>query len=55
MRSRARILVPLALTGLLLTACGESGSSGTGGAQASGGGASGDACAPVAGEQLVVL
>jgi len=55
MRSRARILVPLALTGLLLTACGESGSSGTGGADASGGSASGDACAPVAGEQLVVL
>jgi len=55
MRSRARILVPLALTGLLLTACGESGSSGTGGAEASGGSASGDACAPVAGEQLVVL
>jgi osmoprotectant transport system substrate-binding protein len=55
MRSRARILVPLALTGLLLTACGESGSSGTGGAAASGGSASGDACAPVAGEQLVVL
>src|SRR5918998_975857 len=55
MHSRARILVPLALTGLLLTACGESGSSGTGGAEASGGSASGDACAPVAGEQLVVL
>lgn len=55
MRSRARILVPLALTGLLLTACGESGSSGTGGAEASGGSPSGNACAPVAGEQLVVL
>jgi osmoprotectant transport system substrate-binding protein len=55
MRSRARILVPLALTGLLLTACGESGSSGTGGAEASGGSASGNACAPVAGDQLVVL
>ena len=55
MRNRARILVPLALTGLLLTACGESGSSGTGGAEASGDSASGDACAPVAGEQLVVL
>ena len=55
MRSRARILVPLAVAGVLLTACGESGSSGTGGAEASGGGASGDACAPVAGEQLVVL
>ena len=55
MRSRARILVPLAVAGVLLTACGESGSSGTGGAEASGGGASGDACAPVAGDQLVVL
>jgi osmoprotectant transport system substrate-binding protein len=55
MRSRARILVPLAVAGVLLTACGESGSSGTGGAEASGGSASGDACAPVAGEQLVVL
>jgi osmoprotectant transport system substrate-binding protein len=55
MRSRAQLLVPLALTGLLLSACGEAGSSGTGGADASGGSASGDACAPVAGEQLVVL
>jgi osmoprotectant transport system substrate-binding protein len=55
MRSRARILVPLAVAGVLLSACGESGSSGTGGAEASGGTASGDACAPVAGEQLVVL
>ncbi|TFV64129.1 glycine/betaine ABC transporter substrate-binding protein [Geodermatophilus sp. DF01-2] len=57
MRSRARTLAPLAVAGVLLTAtaCGESGSSGTGGGQAADGGASGDACAPVAGEQLVVL
>ncbi|WNV76246.1 glycine betaine ABC transporter substrate-binding protein [Geodermatophilus sp. DSM 44513] len=55
MRSRARTLLPLALTGLLLTACGESGSSGSGGSAASGGAAAGDACAPVAGDQLVVL
>ena len=55
MRSRARILLPLAVAGVLLTACGESGSSGTGGAEASGGSASGEACAPVAGDQLVVL
>ncbi|HYO37897.1 MAG TPA: glycine betaine ABC transporter substrate-binding protein [Geodermatophilus sp.] len=52
-----RSLAPLLLAGLLLTAaCGESGSSGTGGATgSSGSAASGDACAPVAGEQLVVL
>jgi osmoprotectant transport system substrate-binding protein len=55
MRSRARTLLPLAVAGVLLTACGESGSSGTGGAEASGGSASGEACAPVAGDQLVVL
>lgn len=55
MGTRARTLLPLAVAGLLLTACGESGSSGTGGGQAAGTSASGDACAPVAGEQLVVL
>ena len=55
MRSRARTLLPLAVAGVLLTACGESGSSGTGGGQATGTSASGDTCAPVAGEQLVVL
>jgi osmoprotectant transport system substrate-binding protein len=54
MPSRARTLLPLAVAGVLLTACGESGSSGTGGTQASGS-ASGEACAPVAGDQLVVL
>ncbi len=52
-----RALAPLLLAGLLLTAaCGESGSSGSGGSTgSSGSAASGDACAPVAGEQLVVL
>jgi osmoprotectant transport system substrate-binding protein len=62
MRTRTRILTPLAASVLLLglAACGESGSSGTGG-DASASSASGDAsggsedCAPVAGEQLVVL
>ena len=58
MRSRTRLLTPLALAAVLATAaCGESGSSGT--SDSSGGGAggaaSGDACAPVAGDQLVVL
>ncbi|MGY1621253.1 glycine betaine ABC transporter substrate-binding protein [Geodermatophilus sp. SYSU D00965] len=57
MRSRTRIVPPLALAAVLLTAtaCGESGSSGTGGGQTTGATAAGDACAPVAGEQLVVL
>jgi osmoprotectant transport system substrate-binding protein len=56
MRMRARTLVtPLALAAVLATAaCGSSGSSGTGGGAASGS-AAGDACAPVAGDQLVVL
>jgi osmoprotectant transport system substrate-binding protein len=64
MRARTRILTPLAASVLLLglAACGESGSSGTGGsaasgsssADASGAGGSED-CAPVAGDQLVVL
>jgi osmoprotectant transport system substrate-binding protein len=63
MRTRIRILTPLAASVLLLglAACGESGSSGTGGdatetsaADASASGGSED-CAPVAGEQLVVL
>ncbi|MGY1820633.1 glycine betaine ABC transporter substrate-binding protein [Geodermatophilus sp. SYSU D00079] len=54
---RTRILPPLALAAVLLTAtaCGESGSSGTGGGGGGGSAASGDACAPVAGDQLVVL
>jgi len=63
MRARTRILTPLAASVLLLglAACGESGSSGTGGDAAasssssgSGSGGSQD-CAPVAGDQLVVL
>ncbi|MBB3083411.1 glycine betaine ABC transporter substrate-binding protein [Geodermatophilus sabuli] len=57
MRRRTRVLPPLALAAVLLTAtaCGESGSSGSDGGGATGGTASGEACAPVAGEQLVVL
>jgi osmoprotectant transport system substrate-binding protein len=63
MRARTRILTPLAASVLLLglAACGESGSSGTGGdaaaSSSSGASASGgtEDCAPVAGEQLVVL
>jgi osmoprotectant transport system substrate-binding protein len=55
MRRRPRIVVPLALAAVLVTACGESGSSGTGGGDATGGNASGESCAPVAGDQLVVL
>ncbi len=55
MRARARLLTPLALLALLATAaCGESGSSGTGGADGDTA-ASGEACAPMAGDQLVVL
>jgi osmoprotectant transport system substrate-binding protein len=56
MRMRARtLLTPLAIAAVLATAaCGDSGSSGTGGSAASGS-AAGDACAPVAGDQLVVL
>ncbi|MCZ2858291.1 glycine betaine ABC transporter substrate-binding protein [Blastococcus sp. VKM Ac-2987] len=60
MRARTRYFVPLAMAAALTAACGESGSSGTGGAadgSAAGGDAqaSGEACAPVAGDQLVVL
>jgi osmoprotectant transport system substrate-binding protein len=57
MRARTRLIAPLALAVLFTAACGESGSSGTGGStdsdetQASGG----ETCAPVPGEQLVVL
>ncbi|RBY83462.1 glycine betaine ABC transporter substrate-binding protein [Blastococcus sp. TF02A-30] len=54
MRARTRYIVPLALAALVTAACGESGSSGTGGDDG-GTQASGEACAPVAGEQLVVL
>jgi osmoprotectant transport system substrate-binding protein len=55
MRARTRIIAPLALAVLFTAACGESGSSGTGGDSDGGGSASGEACAPVAGDQLVVL
>ncbi|TFV80156.1 glycine/betaine ABC transporter substrate-binding protein [Blastococcus sp. CT_GayMR20] len=55
MRARTRIIAPLALAVALTAACGESGSSGTGGDAEAGGSASGDTCAPVAGDQLVVL
>ncbi|MGY1812955.1 glycine betaine ABC transporter substrate-binding protein [Blastococcus sp. SYSU D00820] len=57
MRMRSRYLTPLAVVAVLATAaCGESGSSGSGGGSASGSNAAtGDACAPVAGDQLVVL
>ena len=55
MRARTRIIAPLALAVVMTAACGESGSSGTGGDADASGSASGDACAPVAGDQLVVL
>jgi osmoprotectant transport system substrate-binding protein len=54
MRVRTRILAPLAVAVALTAACGESGSSGTGGGDETAA-ASGEACAPVAGDQLVVL
>ncbi|GAA4313839.1 glycine betaine ABC transporter substrate-binding protein [Klenkia terrae] len=57
MRTRARILTTtFALTAVLATAaCGESGSSGNGGGGSDGGQASGDTCAPIADDQLVVM
>jgi osmoprotectant transport system substrate-binding protein len=61
MRTRIRILAPLALVVVATAACGSSGSSGTGGSSSSSSGGStaaaagGKACAPVAGDQLVVL
>ena len=55
MRARTRIIAPLALAVLFTAACGESGSSGTGGSDSGENAASGEACAPVAGDQLVVL
>jgi osmoprotectant transport system substrate-binding protein len=57
-RPRFHTILPIAALAAVLStaACGDSGSSGTGGdAAASGSSASGDACAPVAGDQLVVL
>ena len=57
MRLRSGLLPTLTIAGVLLAtaACGQSGSSGTGGGTAASGSASGSKCAPVAGQQLVVL
>ena len=54
MRARTRFIAPFAVALALTAACGQSGSSGTGGSSDTQA-ASGDACAPVAGDQLVVL
>jgi osmoprotectant transport system substrate-binding protein len=56
-RRRVKTILPIAALAAVLStaACGDSGSSGTGGEAAASGSASGDACAPVAGDQLVVL
>jgi osmoprotectant transport system substrate-binding protein len=55
MRARIRFIAPLAVALALTAACGESGSSGTGGDDADTTEASGEICAPVPGDQLVVL
>ncbi|SOE00745.1 glycine betaine ABC transporter substrate-binding protein [Blastococcus haudaquaticus] len=56
MRARTRIIAPLALAVALTAACGESGSSGNGGDEDTGGSAAaGETCAPVPGDQLVAL
>ena len=55
MRARIRFIAPLAVAVALSAACGDAGSSGTGGDEAEGTSASGEACAPVPGDQLVVL
>ena len=55
MHTRIRFIAPLIAAVALTAACGDSGSSGTGGGSESSGNASGDACAPVAGDKLVVL
>ena len=58
MRARIRTIPLVALAALavaLTAACGESGSSGSGGGSEGSGEASGASCAPVAGDQLVVL
>jgi osmoprotectant transport system substrate-binding protein len=55
MRARIRIIAPLALAVALTAACGESGSSSSDDGGGSGSNASGEACAPVPGDQLVVL
>jgi osmoprotectant transport system substrate-binding protein len=55
MRAHSRSLIPFAIAAVLATAaCGESGSSGTGG-DSGGDSASGSTCAPVEGDQLVML
>jgi osmoprotectant transport system substrate-binding protein len=56
-RPRFQAILPIAAIAAILTtaACGQSGSSGTGGNAAASGSASGDACAPVAGDKLVLL
>ena len=53
MRARIKVVASLGMAVALTAACGESGSSGSGGD--GGGTASGQACAPVEGDQLVVL
>jgi osmoprotectant transport system substrate-binding protein len=56
MRAHSRFLIPFAIATVLATAaCGESGSSGTGGGGEETDAASGSTCAPVEGEQLVML
>jgi osmoprotectant transport system substrate-binding protein len=56
MRARIRFIAPLAVAVALTAACGESGSSNSGGGDESGGNAAaGETCAPVPGDQLVVL
>jgi osmoprotectant transport system substrate-binding protein len=55
MRARIRVVAPLAMAVALTAACGESGSSGSGDGGSGGGTASGEACAPIEGDQLVVL
>jgi osmoprotectant transport system substrate-binding protein len=57
MRAYSRSLIPFAIAAVLATAaCGESGSSGTGGGGDGGDtAASGSTCAPVEGDQLVML
>jgi osmoprotectant transport system substrate-binding protein len=55
MRARTPIIAPLVLAVALTAACGEPGSSGTGGSYDGGGSASGGDCAPIEGDQLVVL
>jgi osmoprotectant transport system substrate-binding protein len=55
MRARIQLIAPLAVALALTAACGESGSSGTGGDDTDSTASSGDTCAPVPGDQLVVL